>query len=131
MALIRKQRKSLIISDVRVRNSYFNSDHRLLVTKFKTPANKAARHFIRSKSSGKSPRVDVDALKLQESKKLFINTIEMSITSKEKVALTINEQHSQITPALKSARETLPRRPKREKYSHGIMILSFKVLLHK
>ena len=31
------------VSDVRVRNSYFNSDHRLVVTKLSTPVNRAAR----------------------------------------------------------------------------------------
>ena len=35
------------INDVRVRNSYFSSDHRLLVTTLNTPANKAARYFKR------------------------------------------------------------------------------------
>ena len=35
------------VTDVRVRNSYFNLDHRLLVTKFTTPSNRAARFFKR------------------------------------------------------------------------------------
>ena len=32
------------IHDVRVKNSYFNSDHRLRITKLQTPSNKAARY---------------------------------------------------------------------------------------
>ena len=96
------------ISDVRVRNSYFNSDHRLLVTKLKTPANKAARYFTRRKPY-KSPRSDLGALKIQKYKELFINTLALSLPSKENIAVNIDEQHSQIVTSLKSARETLPK----------------------
>ena len=59
------------ISDVRVRNSYFNSDHRLLVTKLKTPANKAARYFTRRKPY-KSPRSDLGALKIQNTRNYLL-----------------------------------------------------------
>ena len=62
------------VLDVRVRNSYFNSDHRLVVTKLKTPVNKEAR-FIPMKKIAKIVKPNLDCLNNEQIKQNVLDEI--------------------------------------------------------
>ena len=78
------------IQDVRVRNSYFNSDHRLLVIKVKTPCNKAARTFRRT--STYKPKPNLELLQNSEISDRTVEAIENHLTQNESPS-SINELH--------------------------------------
>ncbi len=101
-------------TDCRVRNSYFHSDHKLLVTKFNTPANKAARWSKPTKNTRKQ-RHDLSFLNkepyrthaFRDAQKCLANVAE----SKE---LSIEMQHNLLLSSLTSARKTLPKHGSRK-----------------
>ena len=70
------------VIDVRVRNSYFNSDHRLLVTKLKTPANKAARFAKRHIKASKKHNT------------IYLNYFEIRANFKQIIQEHINNNNS-------------------------------------
>ena len=99
------------IKDVRVRNSYFNSDHRLLVSKMRTPANKAAR-FHKRKPKRKS-RYNLKALNTQEIKdELCDKIIQVMHAEGNDSVGNINKHHEKLISTLTKARDTLPQIPK-------------------
>ena len=92
------------VLDVRVRNSYFHSDHRLVVTRLQTPANKAARHFQR-KTKTKKPNLKLlqDETYSQNIRSTISNYFEDNT-----FPTTINEMHSYIINGLKTGRNEIP-----------------------
>ena len=93
------------ITDVRVRNSYFNSDHRLVVTYLRTPANKAARTFKRSKNI---TRPDLDRLHDQEIHQNTRNEIESFLLNNQ-LPTELDDMHTHLVQALQSGRNKIPR----------------------
>ena len=103
---------SQYITDVRVRNSYFHSDHRLVVTRLKTPANKAARRFRRRKSGG--PRPNLQLLSSNNVRQNVTNSIKAHI-DKAAPSTSLTEMHNNIIQALNKGREQIPALPKRNR----------------
>ena len=92
------------VTDVRVRNSFFSSDHRLVVTRLKTPANKAARQFIRK---ARTSRPDLEQLQNES----IYNTVKQSITShiqQQNMPNSLNESHEYIIDSLRKGRTKVP-----------------------
>ena len=100
------------ITDVRVYNSYFNSDHRLLVTRLKTPANKVARFHKRKIKP--SSHLDFHALNVPEIQDNFCNIVKSEIISDFPAAKNTNKMHEKIVTAVIKARESLPKIHKRK-----------------
>ena len=100
------------IHDVRVRNSYFHSDHRLVITKLQTPANKAARG-IRRKLHIRKPDLQL-LYDDQTTKRIVQSTITENLNSNNiySEATNINEMHSNLIDILKKGREKVPSKPK-------------------
>ena len=93
------------VQDVRVRNSYFSSDHRLVVTKLKTPANKAARWFQR-KAKGNKPN-----LLLLQDENISSNVqsaINEHLSLNNTHPTTIKEIHTKIIESMKKGRKKIP-----------------------
>ena len=97
------------VTDVRVRNSYFNSDHRLVVAKLSTPANKAARFFKR-KQRCKKP--DIQMLQNDSVKADVLKAVQDHLCNNRIENDSINEKHDQIVQAFKQGRNILPAQPK-------------------
>ena len=93
------------ITDVRVRNSYFNSDHRLVVTCLKTPVNKTARTFKRSKTI---PRPDMERLQEHVTYQNTCHEIEAFLQSNPLPA-ELDDMHSYLVQALQRGRDVIPR----------------------
>ena len=93
------------VSDVRVRNSYFHSDHRLVVTNLKTPANRAARQF-RRRFHIKRPNL----LLLQNEN--VITTVQCEITDylnqNNAHQTSIIDLHTHIIEAMENGRKKIP-----------------------
>ena len=98
------------IHDVRVRNSYFNSDHRLVITKLHTPANKSARNIRRKMHVRK---LDLQLLHDDQATKMIVQrTITENLDNIYSEANNINEMHSNLIDILKKGREKIPTKPK-------------------
>ena len=95
------------VTDVRVYNSYFDSDHRLLITKFITPANKAARFHVRKPK--RRLRYNLHSLNESNVKENFCDALKSRITSCEINQESINETHASIISSLTDARNTIPK----------------------
>ena len=98
------------VKDVRVRNSYFNSDHRLVVTKLRTPANKAARRFKRKL------KVIKPNLELLNDNNILGN-MSQAIHShlrdnSSPHPQSLNEMHNHIIQALEKGKERIPEKRK-------------------
>ena len=79
------------VKNVRTRNSYFHSDHRLLVTQLKTPANKPARYLKRQDKS--RPAIpDLNALTNHTVKEQIINLIKDALTTTP-IPTHVDEKH--------------------------------------
>ena len=100
----------------RVRNSCFDSDHRLLITYLKTPANKGARYHKYKKKTG--PKPDINKLKDPDAKNRFKEVMKNQITQYER-SHTLNKQQEIIISSLSKARETLPKQ-KKNKEQHPL-----------
>ena len=96
---------SQYITDVRVRNSYFHSDHRLVVTKLNTPANKVARRFIKRKSPTIKPNMQL--LQNDNIKDRVTESIQYHLEQNE-LPTSIDEMHSHIIEALTKGRQQIP-----------------------
>ena len=98
------------VTDVRVKNSYFNSDHRLLVTKLNTPCNKAARTFKPKKSLTKP---NFQLLNQSAISERTVSAIEDHF-HQNVFPLSIDHMHDFIISALRKGREILPRHTKKQ-----------------
>ena len=97
------------VKDVRVKNSYFNSDHRLVVTKLRTPSNKAARRFVRRKKTTTKPNLKLlNDNNIKESMTEAIQTHFEHNTSPQ----LLNEMHRYIVQALDKGRKKIPNQRK-------------------
>ena len=96
------------IQDVRVRNSYFNSDHRLLVTKFLTPCNKAARYLKRGK---KVIKPDLEQLQNDVIKENVISEINKYLEENDSPG-SIDEMQYHLVNALHKGRQQIPKQTK-------------------
>ena len=94
------------ITDVRVKNSYFNSDHRLLVTHLKTPCNKAARRFKR-KVRYKKP--DLQCIAQNDTAKDNVCTAINDFLENNTCPETLNGTHNFIINALTKGRDKIPK----------------------
>ncbi|XP_033103506.1 craniofacial development protein 2-like [Anneissia japonica] len=93
------------VKDVRTRNSYFHSDHRLLVTKLRTPANKSAR-FLKKYRKIRPP--DLNALSNLTVKEQIIRKIKDTLTTS--VSPTqVDEKHNFLMTTLEYAKRSLPK----------------------
>ena len=95
------------ILDVRVRNSYFNSDHRLLVTKLQTPTNKASR-FIKRKVTKPNPKLNLDLLKNNEIAQKVSDEI-LKYLDRNECPQSIDSIHTHLLEALNKGREVIPK----------------------
>ena len=95
------------VTDVRVYNSYFESDHRLLVTRFRTPANKAARFHIRK--ARPEPKVNLLSLNEENHKVQFSDTLKKTLMLSEDKHSNVSETHNIIVSSLATARDSLPK----------------------
>ena len=102
------------VYNTRVRNSYLESDHRILITYLKTPANKAARYRKYKKKA--SPKPDINKLKDPDVKNIFKEEMTNQIIQYER-SHTLNKKQDIIISSLSKARETLPKQ-KRNKKQH-------------
>ena len=97
------------VMDVRVKNSYFHSDHRLVVTKLKTPANKAARLYTRRHTN--RTKVDLELLYnnsvLEKVKKSINDHLQQN-----SCPTSINAIHDHIISALVKGKQQIPPEPK-------------------
>ena len=98
------------VTDVRVRNSYFSSDHRLVVTKLVTPANKAARRFIRKKMPRKP---NLENLKNDHVNIKFRRKIEEHL-EQNPLPESIDEMHTHIIQTLDKGRQLIPKITKKK-----------------
>ena len=98
------------VTDVRVKNSYFCSDHRLVVTKLNTPANKAARTFIRTPRPIKP---DLKAIQNDVTRANILNSIQNHFAQMP-CPTSIDDCHDYIIKALTTGREQLPKLPKNQ-----------------
>jgi len=89
------------VTNVRVRNSYFNSDHRLLVTSLNTPANRAARTFRRRKTV---PKHNFELLNNSEVHCRSCDAIENYVSNTE-TPTAINDLHDYIVQAIERAKK--------------------------
>ena len=96
------------INDVRVCNSYFNSDHKLVVTTLRTPANKTARTFRRRKTI---PRPNLELLQDDETLRNTCNKIENFLVNNQTPS-EINDIHTHLIQALQSGKQTIPKQTK-------------------
>ena len=95
------------VTDVRVRNSYFCSDHRLVVAKFKTPANKAARRFLRKP---KVIKPDLNLLKVSDIKNNLVTAIHSHLENNPCTSSSTTEDiHNSIISALSKGRDQIPK----------------------
>ena len=98
------------VTDVRVKNSYFSSDHRLVVTKLKTPANKAARVFIRRP---KLIKPDLKAIENDNIRTNIVNSIQNHF-DQIPCPVALDECHDYIIKGLTDGRDQLPKQPKNQ-----------------
>ena len=98
------------VTDVRVRNSYFDSDHRLVVTKLKTPANKAARMF---KHRRRTYKPNFQLLKSQVMHEKATNAIQRHLTQNN-CPESLEDMHAYLVNALKKGRKVIPAQQKNE-----------------
>ena len=96
------------VTDVRVRNSYFYSDHRLVVTKMRTPANKAARQFVRRPRLAKPNIQMLQDVKIKENVTKSIQQHLEHTTAPS----SLNATHDYIIEALSKGKEKVPPIPK-------------------
>jgi len=94
------------VTDVRVRNSYFNSDHRLVVTKLRTPANKEARKYKR-RLQKIGTKHNLELLQNDEIVKEVHKSIEENL--KPNTLETASEMHENIITALQEGKMKIPR----------------------
>ena len=100
------------VTNVRVKNSYFNSDHRLVVINMKTPANKAARQFNRKRGLGKP---NLQELLNETTKAKFLKAIQVNLQKDSNSTLTSNSidcTHNRIIEALNEGRKQIPSQPR-------------------
>ena len=95
------------IIDVRVRNSYFHSVHRLVVTKLKTPANKAARSFTKKRYIKRS-KPNFQLLQNNDTKGNVNNAIIDHLQQHNEIPNSIDDMHRKIIDALKKGRQQIP-----------------------
>ena len=98
------------VNDVRVRNSYFSSDHRLVVTSLQTPANKTARTFRRSKTK---PRPNFELLQDDAVLSSTYNEIEKYL-SENPTPTEIQDIHTHMIQALQNGKQIIPKQTKVE-----------------
>ena len=94
------------ICDVRVRNSYFSSDHRLVVTKLQTPANRAARKSKPKKKLSKRPN-----FQLLENTTVFENVkdeISDYLVNNTTSSRSVDTMHTKIIKAMENGRKVIP-----------------------
>ena len=93
------------VCDVRVRNSYFSSDHRLVVTKLKTPANRAARKPKIKKKVSKRPN-----FQLLENNMVYedVKGAISDYLDNRSTAISVDSIHSQIIKAMENGRKVIP-----------------------
>ena len=90
-----------------------DSDHRLLVTSFNTPINKASRW--KPKKTTKHPPKDVNALQIKDIRSAFIKKMEEYLNKSKKDNLTPSEISNNLVSTFESAAsDTLPKRTKKE-----------------
>lgn len=97
------------VTNVRVKNSYFNSDHKLLITKMNTPANKAARRFLRKP---KLKRRNIAALKCETISANVQNAIQDHILNQPRTSSTLDGSHSYIIDSLAAGQTLIPTHPR-------------------
>ena len=97
------------IHDVRVRNSYFNSDHRLVVTILHTPVNKAARSF---KRPCKVLKHNLSLLKNENIHNLASENINTFLSQNFLQLENINDLHQHLVTALEKGKAAIPRQTK-------------------
>ncbi|XP_033111719.1 uncharacterized protein LOC117112688, partial [Anneissia japonica] len=93
------------VKDVRVKNSYFYSDHRLLVTKLATPSNKPARWSQKKKGRSK---VEFGYLHNDSFKQEAQEIIKLSFVNNNIKNININEQHDILIHTLQKSKDKLP-----------------------
>ena len=93
------------VNDVRVRNSYFNSDHRLVVTKLKTPANKAARRYTRTRHK---PKPNMKLLQNELINSRATCEIQKYLEENSYPDPSVDQMHGYLVNALNSGRKVIP-----------------------
>ena len=97
------------VNNVRVRNSYFHSDHRMVVTHLKTPANKAARRFKRPRRVNN--KVNMECLQNDEACQNVRDKIADYI-EQNTWPTSLDEMHMHLINALKNGKQQLPKMAK-------------------
>ena len=92
------------VNDVCVRNSFFHSDHRLVVTIMKTPTNKAARHFVKK---NKTKKPDIRLLQDATIKENVIIAIQNHLDTSSSPS-SLEETHCHMIEALVKGKEKVP-----------------------
>ena len=95
------------VQDVRVKNSFFHSDHRLLVSLMRTPANRAARQF---KKRNKTRKPNISLLKDPTVKENVTQAIKQHLESSS-AEPNLNAHHDHIIEALQKGRGKVPSNP--------------------
>ena len=95
------------VQDVRVRNSYFHSDHRLLVTKMRTPTNKSAR-FIQRKRRKFSSKPNLQLLQLDNTVKSKVLSETQKFLNDNNCPQTLDAIHDHIIEAMDKGRKCIP-----------------------
>ena len=95
------------VQDVRVKNSFFHSDHRLVVSLMRTPANRAARQFIKRR---KAPKPNMSLLSDPMVKENVTLAIKQHLETSAKPS-NLNACHDQIIEALQKGRGKVPNIP--------------------
>ena len=105
------------VTDCRVRNSYRfgNSDHRLVITKLTTPANKRAR-CSRPLKRKCSPKVDLQSITdaSSDTRKKFATALKSAINESltqyngDTNDINMTQKHHQLVSAIDKAKEVLP-----------------------
>ena len=103
------------INDVRVRNSYFSSDHRLLVTTLNTPANKAARYFKRKFNP---PKPDLQNMLQNNTIKENVCKAVNDFMMDNNYPDSLNELHGHLIQGLSEGRNLIPTATKKQHKPH-------------
>ena len=102
------------VQDVRVRNSYFNSDHKLVVTKLVTPANKAARVLKRTRGAIK-PNLQLLQDNLEQTTYTNVqNTMAESINSGPTLISENIQLHQYLIDTMMKGRQKIPPKPQQQ-----------------
>ena len=97
------------INDVRVRNSYFNSDHRLVVTTLKTPSNKAARHFFRRRKPAKP---DMQCMLQSDTIRENVRNAVTDFMVDNERPTSLNDFHDHLIEGFTKGRQLIPKTTK-------------------